>query len=129
MATIDIFASFEFDKDRDLKDNFYRQAKDHSPHRVRNFSLNEAYPTDEWKDKAKAAIEQCDLVIILIGPDTHIARGVATEVDIARSLGKPIFQVKPRPRSYNGVKGIEIIPWRWRRINEKIAGLFPRNSR
>ena len=128
MATIDIFASFEFDKDRDLKDNFYRQAKDHSPHRVRNFSLDEAYPTDEWKGKARAAIKECDLVIILIGPDTHIARGVATEVGIARSLGKPIFQVKPRPRSYNGVKGIEIIPWRWRRINGKIADLFSRNS-
>ena len=129
MATIDIFASFEFDKDRDLKDNFYRQAKDHSPHRVRNFSLNEAYPTDEWKDKAKAAIEQCDLVIILIGPDTHNAPGVDTEVRIARSLGKPIFQVKPQHRSYNGVEDIELVPWRWRRINGKIADLFSRNSR
>ena len=129
MATIDIFASFEFDKDRDLKENFYRQAEDHSPHRVRNFSLNEAYPTDQWKGKARAAIKECDLVIILIGQDTQNAPGVATEVRIARSLGKPIFQVKPRPRSYNGVKDIEVIPWRWQRINEKIAALFPRNSR
>ena len=129
MATIDIFASFEFDKDRDLRGNFYRQAKNLSPHRIRNCSLREAYPTNKWKGKARAAIKECDLVIVLIGPDTHIAPGVATEVRIARSLGKPIFQVKPRPRSYNGVKGIEIIPWRWRRINGKIADLFSRNSR
>ena len=129
MATIDIFASFEFDKDQDLRGNFYRQAKNLSPHRIRNCSLREAYPTNKWKGKARAAIEQCDLVIILIGPDTHNAPGVDTEVGIARSLGKPIFQVKPQRRSYNGVEGVELIPWRWQRINEKIAALFPRNSR
>lgn len=27
MATLDIFASFEFDKDRDLRDSFYEQAR------------------------------------------------------------------------------------------------------
>ena len=124
MTTVNIFASFEFDKDKDLKDNFYRQAKTLCPHRIRNFSLHEAYPTNEWKDRARAAIRGCDLVIILIGPDTHNAPGVKREVDIARNLGKPIFQVKPRDRTYSGVEGVEIVPWRWRRINAKIAGLF-----
>ena len=124
MATIDIFASFEFDRDLDLKNNFYRQAKDECPHRVRNFSLREAYPTDEWKARARAAIRECDLVIVLIGQDTQNAPGVATEVSIARSLGKPIFQVKPRKRTYNGVAGIDTIPWQWRRINQKIDEIF-----
>ena len=124
MATVDVFVSFEFDKDVDLKNNFYRQANDHSPHRIRNFSLREAYPTDEWKGKARAAIRECDLVIILIGPDTHNAPGVAIEVDIARRLGKLIFQVKPQGRTYNGAAGIEVIPWKWRRINRKIDELF-----
>ena len=124
MATIDIFASFEFDKDSELKNNFYQQAKTECPHRVRNFSLREAYPTNEWQGKARAAISECDLVIILIGPDTHNAPGVATEVSIARSLGKPIFQVKPRKRTYSGVGDIEKIPWRWQRINRKINELF-----
>ena len=124
MTTVNIFASFEFDKDKDLKDNFYRQAEAHSPHRIGNSSLHEAYPTNEWKDRAREAIRGCDLVIILIGLDTHNAPGVKTEVDIARSLSKPIFQVKPQSRTYNGVEGVEIVPWRWRRINAKIAGLF-----
>ena len=124
MVTINIFASFEFDKDRDLKDNFFRQAKDSCQHRVLNSSLHEAYPTDEWKGRARAAIRECDLVIILIGPDTHNAPGVAIEVDIARRLDKPIFQVKPQGRTHNGAAGIEVIPWRWRRINQKIDELF-----
>ena len=123
MRTVDIFTSFEFDRDVDLKNNFYRQAEEHCRHRVRNFSLHEAYPTDEWKQRARNAIRRCQLVIILVGPDTHNAPGVAVELDIARQLGKPVFQVKPRDRPYTGVDGVEIIPWRWALINRKIGEL------
>lgn len=123
MATVNIFASFEFDKDASLKNSFYQQAKKYSSHRIRSSSLHEAYPTNEWKDKARAAIKGCNLVIILIGQDTHNAPGVKVEVGIARSLGKPIFQVKPRGRTSNGVDGIEIVPWKWTNINRKIDEL------
>ena len=123
MATVNIFASFEFDRDADLKNNFYEQAKTLCPHRVRSSSLHEAYPDAEWKGRARAAIRECNLVIILIGPDTHNAPGVKVEVDIARRLGKPIFQVKPRGRTSNGVDGIEIVPWKWTNINRKIDAL------
>ena len=44
MATLNVFVSFEFDKDDDLKNNFYEQAKDQTNLRIRNCSLNEAYP-------------------------------------------------------------------------------------
>ena len=107
MATINIFVSFEFDKDNELKNNFYEQAKTLTNHRIRSCSLNEAYPDDQWQQKARAAIEQCDVMIILIGQDTHNAPGIKTEVRIARRLRKPIFQIKPRRRDYNGVEGVE----------------------
>ena len=94
--TLRIFVSFEFDKDGDLKDNFYAQAKELNTHRVRNFSLNEAYPDAEWVEKARSAIKECDVVIVLVGADTHNAPGVRTEVKIARDMGKPILQVRPR---------------------------------
>ena len=48
-------------------------------------SLNESYPDEVWKNKARAAIRECDAVIILIGPDTHNAQGVIVETDMARS--------------------------------------------
>ena len=73
MASLNIFVSFEFDKDKDLKNNFYSQAKSCTNHRIRNCSLNESYPDEVWKNKARAAIRECDAVIILIGPDTHNA--------------------------------------------------------
>ncbi len=99
--TLRIFVSFEFDKDSELKENFYGQAKRETRHRVRNFSLSEAYPDAEWVEKARSKIEECDVVIVLVGADTHNAPGVKTEVKIARRIGKPI-------------------PWKWKRINRKL---------
>ena len=79
MATVKVFVSFEFDKDQDLKNNFFQQAKEQSPHRVHNSSLNESYPDQEWKGKARNAIRECDIVIVLVGQDTHSAEGVKVE--------------------------------------------------
>ena len=121
MATLNIFVSFEFDKDRDLRDSFYGQAKLQTQHRVRNCSLREAYPTEEWKREAREAIRASDVVVVLIGEDTHNAPGVRTEVDMARSFGKPTFQVRPQKRPYAGVAGIgDPIPWKWQRINRRL---------
>lgn len=123
MATVNIFASFEYGKDKKIRGDFYGQAKTLCPHRVRNCSLREAYPTDEWKSKARAAIKECDVVIILAGEDTHNAKGVATEVDIARDLEKPIFQIRTKRSTSSGVEGIDLMRWRWKRINRKIGEL------
>ena len=67
MASLNIFVSFEFEKDQDLKNNFYKQAQDETHHRVHNCSLNESYPDQGWKKKAKDAIASCDAVVVLIG--------------------------------------------------------------
>ena len=121
MPTLNIFVSFEFDKDNELKSNFYEQAKEQTPHRVRNCSLNEAYPDDAWKNKAREAIRECDVVVVLIGEDTHNAQGVKVETDIARSLNKPVIQIRPQKRTYKGLTRLgEPIPGRWRGINAKL---------
>ena len=118
MANLNIFVSFEFDKDQDLKNNFYKQADEHTQHRIRNRSLNEAYPDDKWKKKAKDAIAGCDVVVVLIGEDTQNAPGVIVETDMARSLGKPVIQIRPQGRPYKGLTRLEDpIPWKWKTIN------------
>ena len=130
MPDLKIFVSFEFDKDSDLKNNFLQQAKEGTPHRILNSSLNEAYPDQEWKDKARSAIRGCDIVIVLVGQDTHNAPGVKTEVEIALRLKKPVLQVVPQGRSYTGVPDLDqSIPWRWKRINQKIDELWTQNRR
>ena len=130
MATLDIFASFEFDKDKDLSNNFFEQSKLLSPHRVRNFSLKEDYPDVEWKRRARSAIAECDLVIVLVGQDTHNAPGVKIEVDMARGMGKPVFQVIPQGRPYTGLSYVDDrIRWKWPRINTKIDEVWTKRRR
>ena len=129
MAGLKIFVSFEFDKDNDLKNNFFEQSKRNTSHRVRNFSLNEVYPDEEWKKKARAAIRKCDLVIVLVGEDTHNAPGVQTEIDIARGLKKPVFQVISQGRPYTGLSYVrDRVTWRWSRINRKIDEVWTRKQ-
>ncbi len=124
MSTLNIFVSFEFDKDQDLKNSFYRQAKQETNHRIRDCSLHESYPDDTWKNKARDAICRCDVVVVLIGPDTHNAPGVIVETDMARSLHKPVIQVRPQSRPHQGLTRLgEPIPWKWRRINAKLDAL------
>ena len=121
MPTLNIIVSFEFDKDQDLKNNFLRQAKEQTNHRIRDHSLHEAYPDEAWKIKARNAIRQCDVVVLLIGQDTQNAPGVIVETDIARSLHKAVIQVRPQGRPYNGLARLgEPIPWRWSRINAEL---------
>lgn len=124
MPTLHIFVSFEFDRDRKLKNDFFGQAKNETHHRVKNSSLKESYPDKGWQQKAREAIEKCDVVIVLIGKDTHNAPGVMTELRIARKLKKPIFQVKAKGRDSNGVQSLgKPIPWRWKHINEKLDAI------
>lgn len=121
MANLRVFVSFEFEKDNDLRDSFYRQAQELSPHIIRDSSLRQAYTDEEWKDKARTAIRGCDVVVVLVGADTHNAPGVKTEVEIACQLGKPVLQVVPQKRPYQGLPYIEDrVRWKWTAINGRL---------
>ena len=130
MSALNIFVSFEYDRDNDLKNNFFRQAETETTHRVENCSLNESHKTNKWKSKARKAIRGCDVVVVLIGPNTHNAPGVRVETDMARSFKKPVIQVIPQDRPYkNGLpylKRNEPIPWDWEIINQELERVSPR---
>ena len=127
MTKLRIFVSFEFEKDNNLKNNFYNQARDQTLHRVGNSSLNKEYPSEIWKNRARQAIRECDVVFVLVGQDTHNALGVLVETDMARSLNKPTIQVlseKARRSKYKGVPHLEDrIPWKWDVINRRLDSL------
>ena len=127
MARINIFISFEFDKDKNLKNSFYKQTREQTQHRVRNCSLNKEYPDELWKRKAREAIRECDVVFVLVGQDTHDAPGVLVETDMAHSLNKPTIQVlseRARRNNYRGIPHLEDrIPWKWDVINRRLDDL------
>ena len=127
MASLDIFVSFEFEKDNSLKNSFYSQARELGTHRVRNCSLDGGSEEQAWKNRAREAIRQCDVVLVLVGKNTHNAPGVLVETDMARSLSKPTIQLlseTARRNGYNGVPHIkDRIPWRWSVINRRLDEL------
>ena len=129
MANVGIFISFDFDRDEELHRSFYSQADGgDSKHNIEDCSLNEPYrpeKTNEWTKKAEEQIKKSDIVIVIVRDDTHSSRGVIIEVDIAKRLHKPIFQIRPKKATAGPVKGIDkLIPWKWKRIDVEIDELL-----
>lgn len=89
-----VFISFDFDKDKALKDLLIGQAHNPiCPFDVIDSSLMEAAPEAEWEKKALNRIRQADRVIVLVGTDTWRAPGVRKEIRLARREGKKIVQL------------------------------------
>jgi len=89
-----VFVSFDFDHDKVLKDFIIGQARlPDSPFQVSDYSLKEAAPQRTWEIKARAAIGRADKFVVMLGPKTRYASGVRKEVAMAKSLGKPRFQI------------------------------------
>ena len=125
MAKVGVFFSYDFTKDKELYGSFFAQAKDESRHAIRNYSLGKVYPPDDWKEVAEKRIAQCNIVITVVGQNTHNASGVEEERKIAKRLGKERFQIQPQKQNYGGLdEAGEIIPWKWDNIDAKIDELL-----
>ena len=120
---VGVFLSFEFGKDNELHHNFYSEAKQHSEYEIIDYSLNEAYhPDARWLEKARKQIALSNIVIVVVGEDTHNAPGVEKEVMIANQLKKPMFQIRPQRRTAGEVRGAgDVIRWNWKTTDAKIA--------
>ena len=118
-----VFLSFEFGRDNELHYNFYSQAVLYSQYEIIDDSLNEPYhPDAHWLEKARKQIALSDIVIVMVGQDTHNATGVEKEVGAAHQLKKPMFQVHPQGRTHGEVpEAGEVVPWKWKQIDAKIA--------
>lgn len=89
-----VFVSFDFDNDAKLKTFILGQARlPDSPFEIENWSLNEPAPDRTWQQKARARIARSDVVLVMVGPKTHEAKGVLAEVAIANELRKPVRQI------------------------------------
>ena len=127
MAKVGVFFSYDFTEDKELSGNFFAQAKGESRHAIRNYSLDKVHPPADWRVEAEKRIAQCDLVITVVGQNTHSASGVEEERKIAKRLNKKRFQIQPQKQNYGGLNGAgEIIPWDWDKIDAKINELLER---
>lgn len=111
-----VFVSFDFDSDKVLKDFIVGQSRlPDSPFDVIDTSLKEAAPMKTWEDKARIAIKRSDIVVVMVGPNTHRAPGVLKEVAMAREENIPIVQVIGyRDGTYTPVTDAgRLYAWNW----------------
>ncbi|GMV90462.1 MAG: hypothetical protein AMXMBFR82_02400 [Candidatus Hydrogenedentota bacterium] len=118
------FISFDFDNDQKLKTFIVAQARlGDSPFEIIDTSLKEAAPQKTWEEKARRAIEQSDIVIVMVGPKTHCAPGVLKEVAMARSAKVPIVQIIGyRDGNYTPVSNAgRLYSWNWENLKKLLS--------
>ncbi|MYB92961.1 hypothetical protein F4054_08635 [Candidatus Poribacteria bacterium] len=125
MTKVKVFLSFEFERDQGHYRRFFAEvAHGDSCHDIEDYSLNEPYKLhdNKWLKKAHEQISRSDIVIVVIGEDTHNAPGVKKEVTITNQKPRPIFQIRPKDSTGGAVSGAgDEIPWKWKKIDAKIS--------
>ena|SRR3989442_15913342 len=124
MAKKRVFVSFDFDNDKTLKDFIIGQARlPDSPFEVIDTSIKEAQPMKTWEDRAREAIKRSDIVLVMVGSNTHKAPGVLKEVKMARDEGIPIVQVIGyKDGNYTQVPDAgRLYAWNWENL-KKLLG-------
>jgi hypothetical protein len=116
-----IFVSFDFDRDRRLKEFIIQQARrSDSPFEVIDHSRKEAAPERDWETKAYRAISRASVVLIMVGSQTHRAPGVLKKITMAREQGKKVIQIIGyRDGTDTPVKGAgQLYRWNWENLNK-----------
>lgn len=126
MAKKRTFISFDYDHDARLKDLLVGQAKNpDSPFEITDMSIKEASP--DWKDKARARIKSCDVVIVLCGEHTNTATGVSVELEITQDEGVSYFLLwgysdKTCYKPKSAKSSDKIYKWTWDNLKSLIGG-------
>lgn len=124
MAKKRVFFSFDFDEDHVLKHYMVGQLKlDSSPFAAADWSMKEAAPQRNWEAEAESRITRSDVVVVLVGPNTHKAPGVLKEVAITRRLRKPIVQIIGyKDSSPTAVpNGGRLLRWTWANMTSVLS--------
>ncbi len=116
MPKTKVFVSFDFENDRTLKEFIIGQSRNSdSPFEVADWSMKEAAPQRDWKDEAESRIKRSDLVLVMVGAETHKAPGVLKEVEMARRNNIRIVQVIGyKDGNYTAVPNAgRLYSWNW----------------
>ncbi len=93
MVTKRVYIAFDYDN-LDVKEGLVAQSKDPDcPFKLIDNSIREPVSA-AWTAEAKRLIASCDYVIVLCGEQTHQAKGVAIELQIAQELDKRYFLIQ-----------------------------------
>lgn len=112
-----VFASFNTERDRALRDFFINEGRKHDATWA-VIRWSEPYQEDEegmWVTNTTGRMRQADLVVVLLGPTTFNHKGVLKELTIAQILGMNVVQVvPPGAGSPNYIPDVgRVVRWDW----------------
>jgi MTH538 TIR-like domain (DUF1863) len=120
MADPRAFVSFDFDHNETSKNLFVGQAKTDSPTPfvVQDWSSKSHLPQSEWEKLIKGKINNCHLMIVLVGRSMGSATGVSKEIQFAKDGDVPIFGVYVDSANSDstlptGLARNRVISWKW----------------
>jgi len=88
-----VYISFDYDKDRSLKEFVIEQSRNlGSRFQVVDHSIKVAVSGD-WVADAEKRIKKSDIVLVMVGRHTHNAQGVKKEVALARKHDIKVVQM------------------------------------
>lgn len=123
-----VFISFDYDNDKDIKENLVAQTRQSfCSYEIRDESIKA--PIDsKWREEARQRIKNCDVVIVLCGEHTDTASGVAAELTIAQEENIPYFLLQGRrckecKKPNHAKRSDEIHPWTWNTIDSLLKRL------
>ena len=121
MAKTRVFISYDYQHDVDMKNNLIRESRrSDSPFSINDVSLNEK--TSDWQQKARQAIESCDVFLVLLRENTHQARGVLREIKMAKQLNKKRFQLREKGHNPQAISDAgEVVAWRWENLRKWLS--------
>ncbi len=126
MADPRAFISFDFDHNLAEKNLFGGQIKNSkTPFSMEDWSSSSALPQATWERKLKAKINNCHLMIVLVGKSMGSAAGVAKEIDFAKDQNVPFFGVYVDGAGANstlptGLSRNRTIAWDWDKIAKAV---------
>ena len=120
-ASRPVFLSFEFEKDGGRRGTFIGEGKRHCEFVLEDKSLPAAEHDDKWRRAVRERMRVSDVVIVLLGPDTHNAPGVKDELSLAGEAGCPVVQLMPQGQNYGLVaKSGAVCKYLWKDINQML---------
>lgn len=126
------FISFA-SEDARYRDHLMRQVGgERTPFKFKDHSLHEPF-SERWKTQTREIIRGSDMLILMIGTDTHRAEGAIWEVKAALEEGVPVFGVHinkdPPGRVPAIMKGHPVIRWTHPGIAREVRRAVQRKRR